>query len=167
MAAHKNNKYWEFRGKHGRDHKYTPESLWYEAVGYFEWVEDNPLLEEKGFAFQGVVTKEKFSKMRAMTIAGFCLYADICEKTFANYRDNKDFVQVITQIEKIIYAQKFEGAAADLLNPNIIARDLGLKDEKIVDNKSSDGSMTPKADLSTASLEELLKRAKAVKDINA
>jgi hypothetical protein len=32
----------------------------------------------------------------------------------------------------VILDQKFTGAAADLLNPNIIARDLGLTDKKEV-----------------------------------
>lgn len=134
MAAPKGNKYWQFREKHGRDYKYTSSKLWEEAIKYFDWVENNPLLEQKLFAFQGVVTKENVNKMRAMTISGFCLFADICEKTFANYRDEKDFIQVITRIERIIYSQKFEGAAADLLNPNIIARDLGLKEKSEVEN---------------------------------
>ncbi len=129
MAAPEGNKYWQFREKHGRDHKYTPEALWDEAIEYFDWIEANPLKEERLFAYQGVVIKEDATKMRAMTIAGFCLFADICEKTFANYRDDKDFIQVVTRIEKVIYSQKFEGAAADLLNANIIARDLGLRDE--------------------------------------
>ena len=31
---------------------------------------------------------------------------------------------------QIIYTQKFEGSAAGLLNPNIIARDLGLNDKQ-------------------------------------
>ena len=69
-----------------------------------------------------------------MTIKGFTLFADICEKTFANYRNDKDFVQVITRIENIIYEQKFTGAAATLLNPNIIARDLGLRDDQKIDS---------------------------------
>lgn len=143
MPAPKGNKYWEFRDKHGRDHKYTPESLWKEAIAYFNWVEENPLWESvlvskgiiinKGTENEKTVYSTKMPKMRAMTIAAFCLFADICEKTFANYRNDKDFVQVITRIEKNIYSQKFEGAAATLLNPNIIARDLGLKDEQKID----------------------------------
>ena len=129
MAAPKGNKYWQFRDKHGRDYKYQPEELWNEAVQYFEWVESNPLLEEKGFAFQGVVTKETFAKMRAMTITGFCLFADIALVTFEEYKKNEDFNYTITRIENIIREQKFTGAAADLLNPNIIARDLGLTEK--------------------------------------
>jgi hypothetical protein len=126
MAAPKGNKYWHFRNKHGRDFKYTPELLWDEAINYFDWVEKNPLKEQKGFAFQGVVTKAEFNKMRAMTIAGFCLFADISIQTWENYGKNQDFIDVTTQISNIIRTQKFEGAAAELLNPNIIARDLNL-----------------------------------------
>ncbi|WP_290688531.1 terminase small subunit [Haematobacter sp. UBA3484] len=40
-----------------------------------------------------------------------------------------DLSEVITRVEQIIRTQKFEGAAADLLNPNIIARELGLADK--------------------------------------
>jgi len=129
MAAPKKNKYWKFRDKHGRDHKYTPEKLLEEIVMYMEWLEANPLYEQKVFSYQGKIVTHEAPKMRAATIAGFCLFADICEKTFANYREDKDFIQVIKRIETIIYSQKFEGASADLLNANIIARDLGLKDK--------------------------------------
>lgn len=126
MAAEIGNKYWKFRNKHGRDFKYTPELLDKELDKYMEWLEENPLYEEKVFAYQGQITTHNSPKMRAATIMGFCLFAGICEKTFANYRDNKDFIQVITRIETVIKVQKFEGAAAELLNPNIIARDLAL-----------------------------------------
>jgi len=136
MAAKEANQYWQFRDKHGRDYKYTPDLLWEELKKYSQWVKDNPLYEEKVFHAAGIVTTYDAKKMRAMTIKGFCLFADICEKTFANYRENEDFIQVITRIEDVIYSQKFEGAAADLLNPNIIARDLGLRDKK---DLTSDG----------------------------
>ena len=49
-------------------------------------------------------------------------------------QNDKDFLSVITRIENIIFTQKFTGAAADLLNPNIIARDLGLMDHTKNDN---------------------------------
>lgn len=38
MSAPKGNNYWEFRNKHGRNHKYTPDLLWDEAVKYFVWI---------------------------------------------------------------------------------------------------------------------------------
>ena len=39
--------------------------------------------------------------------------------------------------ESVIRSQKFAGAAADLLNANIIARDLGLAEKKQVESKST------------------------------
>lgn len=143
MAAPKGNSYWQFRDKHGRDYKYTPDELWKEFCDYSEWLENNPLFEEKGFAFQGCVTKEQFSKMRAMTLKGFCLFADIEMQTFTNYKANKDFLGITTRIEDCIYTQKFEGAAAELLSPNIIARDLGLSEKQDVKQDVTIIELTP------------------------
>ena len=141
MAAPKGNNYWQFRNKHGRDYKYQPDELWDEFVQYSEWVEKNPLHEQKVFSFQGMISTHEMPKMRAMTVIGFCLFADISIDTLQNYKQNKDFIDIITRIENAIYQQKFEGASADLLNPNIIARDLGLADKH--DMTSTDGSMSP------------------------
>jgi DNA-packaging protein gp3 len=44
----------------------------------------------------------------------------------------QDFSSIITRIRETIYNQKFTGAAAGFLNPNIIARDFGLTDKKEV-----------------------------------
>jgi len=145
MSAPKRNKYWQFRDKHGRDYQYTPEALWEEAKNYFEWIEKNPLLEEKLFSYQGEINKGTIKRMRAMTIKGFCIFADISHTTWDNYKVNKDFIAIITRIEDIIKTQKFEGAAADLLNPNIIAREIGLKEqiENTNKNQNSDVPLTP------------------------
>lgn len=125
------NRLWEARSSAGPKPKFKdPEQLWAACVEYFEWVEDNPLWEEKGFAFQGVVTKERFGKMRAMTIVGLCLFLDIDVTTWRDWKETRpDLSPIITRVEAVIRDQKFSGAAADLLNPNIIARDLGLTDK--------------------------------------
>lgn len=124
------NQFWLARSKHGRNPIFEdPEQLWEACLEYFQWVEDNPLWEDKPFNYQGTVVTNTVAKMRAMTIGGLCIFLDICETTWANYKDKDGFLGVITRAERIIRDQKFSGAAADLLNPNIIARDLGLKDE--------------------------------------
>lgn len=70
-----------------------------------------------------------------MTIDGLCLFIGITDQTLYNYKERgEDFLDVITLAEKVIKHQKFTGAAADLLNPNIIARDLGLRDKSDVDH---------------------------------
>ena len=95
--------------------------------------------------------------MRAMTIAGLCMFLDIAQDTWINWRKSRtDLSEVITRAEAVIFQQKFSGAAADLLNPSIIARDLGLAEKQ--DHTSSDGSMSPKPatfDLAKMTDEEL------------
>lgn len=124
-------KYWMKRSSHGRKPKFKDdEQLRSACYEYFDWVEANPLLEMKAFHHQGAVIQEPVTKMRAMTMQGMCTFLDICMSTWANYREKPDFLGVIREIEAIIYDQKFSGAAADLLNSNIIARDLGLTDKR-------------------------------------
>jgi hypothetical protein len=133
VAAPKNNQFWKARTKHGRDKLFSsPEVLWNACVEYFEWVDSNPLWEDRAFSFKGIVTHEPVKKMRAMTITGLCLFLGTNHETWRRYRSDKDFNGIMAQAESIIYVQKFEGAAADLLNPNIIARDLGLKESSTV-----------------------------------
>jgi len=127
--ATKGNRFWKARSTHGRKPTFTkPHILWNACVEYFNWIEDNPLKEEKLFHYQGTVTSCEVSKMRAMTISGLCIYIDVCPTTWGKYRKNKDLMDVTTRADEIIYNQKFTGAAAELLNPNIIARDLKLRD---------------------------------------
>lgn len=129
MPAPAGNRFWEARSSHGRDRIFkSPDDFWSACVEYFEWVEANPLYEMKPFAFQGVVTQESVAKMRAMTIAGLCNFLGIVRSTWDEYAKREDFSEVVSRVDQIIRQQKFEGAAADLLNPNIIARDLGLAD---------------------------------------
>lgn len=140
MGAPKGNNFWNKRERSGREGLFeSADHLWEAACEYFQWCEDNPLQEEKLFHYQGVVTKETVSKMRAYTLSGLCLYLDCSDSYFRAYKSrnkenptdlHEDIITVIKKIERVIYEQKFTGAAADLLNHNIIARDLGLTDKK-------------------------------------
>jgi hypothetical protein len=104
--------------------------LWEACLEYFHWVKTHPLYEERGFAFKGDVTKENFAKMRPLTIHGLCNFLCVDKITWASWRDDDNPLScVVKRVDTIIYQQKFDGAAADLLNPNIIARDLGLADK--------------------------------------
>jgi len=144
MGAPKGNQFWKARTKHGRNKLFESADLLWEACSeYFQWVEDNPLYEDKLVTFQGTATHEPVAKMRAMTVEGLCLFLGIHFSTWADWRTQKDFTEVTARVDAIIRTQKFTGAAADLLNPNIIARDLGLSDSSNIDHRSSDGSMTP------------------------
>ena len=141
MAAPKGNRFWEARSSHGRDKLFTsPDVLLAACIEYFEWVEENPLYESKPFAYQGVVVQESVPKMRAMTMMGLCNFLGIGTSTWSDYRAMKDFSAVIEQVEQCMRQQKFEGASADLLNANIIARDLGLADKVSAEHTGKDGA---------------------------
>lgn len=124
------NQFWKARSSHGRNPKFeTPEDLWDAAEQYFQWVEDNPLMSAELVKFQGEATIAKVPKMRAMTHDGLQIFIGISDVTWLEYCKKPDFASVTQDIKKIIRNQKFGGAAADLLNANIIARDLGLSDK--------------------------------------
>jgi hypothetical protein len=136
MAAPKGNQFWKARSSHGRSPIFVdPESLWVAACEYFEWIDLHPLKEAKAFAFQGSVTIHELSKMRAMTIVGLCIFLDISQQAWSEYKTRQGFGEVTARIDEIIRTQKFQGAAADLLNANIIARDLGLADKSELTGK--------------------------------
>jgi hypothetical protein len=117
--------------------------MWEAACEYFQWCQDNPLLE---IDFVGKdATQVARPKMRAFTLQGLCLYLDANTVYFHHFEDqikgredqeSKDFRQIITRIRETIYNQKFSGAASGLFNHNIIARDLGLVDKREEDNRT-------------------------------
>ncbi len=130
MAAPKGNKFWLLRSSHGPNPKFdNPDDLWNASCEYFEWVVANPLQEERAFAYQGIVVKDSVNKMRAMTLIALQTFLDISHTTWGTYKERQDLLAVTNRIDNIIRSQKFEGAAAELLNPNIIARDLGLSEK--------------------------------------
>lgn len=129
MGAPTGNEYYKLRSKDGRDRIYSkPEELLNEANEYFQWVQDNPLIEVD---FRGKdADMVHLPKMRPMTLTGLCNYIDIAVSTFQEYEKRKGFSAITTRIRQIIETQQFEGAASGFLNPNIIARKLGLTDKQ-------------------------------------
>lgn len=168
MAAPTGNQFWKARSKHGRDKLFaSAEILWESCCEYFQWVEDNPLWENKVAQFQGSVVDMPAAKMRAMTIGGLCIFLDVDRSTWTEWKTSEDFSAVVKKAEEVIYEQKFTGAAADLLNSSIIARELGLSDKSDIAHTSPDGSMSPKSfDLSQVSTEDLQSLASIAAKLN-
>lgn len=145
MVAPKGNEFWKVRSTHGRAPIFaSPQLLWEACSEYFQWVRKNPLYEAKAFAYQGEVVIENLPKMRAMTIGGLCIFLDISQQAWGEYKLRQGFGDVTTRVQDIIRTQKFEGAAAELFNPNIIARDLGLADKTQLTGKD-DGPLSLEA----------------------
>ena len=161
MAAPEENQFWKLRTKHGRGKLFeSPEVLWTEACKYFEFCDSEPLIE---IDFKGKdATEVKIPKMRAYTWTGLELFLNLDSLRWYKTSDShKDFLQVITRIDKVIYTQKFVGSAAGFLNPNIIARDLGLTDKQDINTNTPQPVI-----IMSASLEEEKMNQKTLDDID-
>lgn len=129
MAAPKGNSFWNLRLRHGRKPRFeNHEDLLDTFTSYCVWIEQNPLIEVD---FKGKdATPVEIPKMRIMTKEHFAMAAGFTQwKDVAAYgKKSKDFDKVVTHIENCIYYQKLSGAAAGMLNPSIIARELQLRE---------------------------------------
>ena len=77
-----------------------PEPLWTACKEYFEWNEANPLHEAKAFAYEGAVTITALPKVRAMTIAGLCMFLDIAVSTWDEWRKNRPDLSEVSREQK-------------------------------------------------------------------
>lgn len=146
MAAPEGNQYYLLRSKDGRDKIFETPIDMMEAINeYFTWCQINPLMEAQVIKGRSVEEDEKdgevvkviknheiveLPKMRPFTLEGLCNFIDIGISTFKDYEKREDFSWVTTRARQIIDNQQFEGAASGFLNPNIIARKLGLSDKQ-------------------------------------
>lgn len=126
----KGNEFWKQRTSHGvQSMMESPQKLFEACMEYFQWCKDNPLEGEKiGFS-KGKACKAETKHIRALTINGLTLFLFIVPSTWYEWRKTRpDLQPVISWAERVIYDQKLTAAAAGLLNPSIIARELGLQD---------------------------------------
>lgn len=115
----------------------TPDDLRDSCLEYLEWADANPLYEEKHFCAQGQILTAEIKKPRAVTIVGLCLHLGIHRHTWQNYRISEEFDLVCDEIEDRMKQYKFENAVAGLMNPTLIARDIGLVEKSEVSNSGT------------------------------
>lgn len=127
---------WKVANKVGRPPAFeTSEQLWSACTEYFEWVEAHPLQESKVMVVDKELEQVSLPKMRAMTVTGMCVHIGITRETWNQYRSKEGFEDVCAKVDAIIWAQKFEGASAGLLNHAIIIRELGLAEKTELSGK--------------------------------
>ena len=104
------------------------------AYEYFQWSDNNPIKEEiVNFSAKELVhVKDYTNKKRPYTFNGLCSYIGLCTSSWYSYKRDKRFKKSCEIIEKIIWDDKYQGAAVGIYNSNLIARDLGLAEKKEV-----------------------------------
>ncbi|HEY7866780.1 MAG TPA: terminase small subunit [Psychromonas sp.] len=127
---------WEVAKKSvGKPPKFeSPAQMLDRAYQYFQWCKDNPIHVQKPFSSQGEIIYGDEFKMRAMTQDGLCVFLNIGVSTWHDYKNKPKYSEVTKHIESVMKEQKFTGAAGGVLNANIIARDLGLRDASEIEH---------------------------------
>lgn len=156
----------------GRDRLITtPEMLLQYAEQYCDHVDKNPILSHDVFK-SGNNAGESFyvKKQRPYTMQGFSVYLVDhgvigAPRTLLDYWYNLNgtayaYVDVVDYIKDKMFAQKFEGAAAGIFNPAIIAADLKLKTQTEHTEKTINTEVDV-SQLSTSALEEIERIAAA------
>ena len=158
------NRFWLRRSSAGRKPKFAdPDHLWKCACEYFEFTASTPLFEDKVGFYEGQATHEPCAKMQPFTLMGLYIFLDITGETWSDWRKNRaDLSDVIQRIEDVIKHQKFAGAAAGLLNANIISRDLGLADKAAIQALDKNGEQTDLPGMTDAALAFALEAARKV-----
>lgn len=128
----KGNEFWKQRSSHGAKPIFdNAKDLYWAAMEYFQWCESNPLEETKLFHYRGQIFEHVAKKARAFTLQGLHNHLDIHPSTWKDWRDNRvDLSETIARIESIVQQQKLELGYAELINPNLVSMELGLRDAR-------------------------------------
>lgn len=136
--ATKKLEYWDKRKKMGVPKKIeTPEKLWDLACDYFKKVDNAPGIKKevlKGGTKAGQIIGVE--TMRPYTWEGltdYCFEKGVIQ-SLEDYRYNtegrySEFKGIIRAINTVIFDRNFSGAAMEMLNPNLIARQLGMAEK--------------------------------------
>lgn len=134
MGAPLGNEFWKLRkdlSETGK--KLTPEQILTKAQEYITRCATDPLKQQD---FRGKdIVEVSLNKMRAMSLEGLYFYLDISKDTWQNWKKDSKYLAIITRVENLMFTYNFEGASANLLNQNIIAKKLGLVDKKELEHK--------------------------------
>jgi hypothetical protein len=124
------------RSKVGREKIFSePAKMWEAAVEYFEFCDSTPWYEHDFKNTRSGLVEVKKPKGRPYTMGTLALFFDVWEDYFYNFKRNlkstdpttPEFERVIARIESTVRHQKFEGAANNAFNANLISYDLGIR----------------------------------------
>lgn len=140
-----------FDNLRGRKAKYTPEQLADEFKEYIEDLEQNRIEVETNYRYQ-TSENERRQQRRTQTFARPPKILDFVTRwlgmthqwwyALPHGKRGAEYEAVIERITQYCYDTKFDGAVVGLYNANIIARDLGLKENIAVSKRDVDEHMS-------------------------
>ena len=172
MAAKKGNQY--AIGNSGSYKLWkTKEELQSDIDAYFQWCIDNPIKMLHKSQLDKSLKPIEYDISRPYTIEGLAVFLDCERETLLNYEKTEGYEEYFSTIKRAklkIQQDKVERGLVGTSVASVTIFDLknnhDYKDKTEVDNRSSDGSMSP-IDFSNVSEDEkeiLLKLARGQKD---
>lgn len=121
----------------------SPEKLWTLACEYFKEVDENPLSKDdfvKGGEHAGMRLVYRLKRPYTWMGLDNYVFRKGIVHDLSDYRINAngaygEFRDVVRQIDRVMYEQKFDGAAAGIFHQAIIARELGLHKDDDLGNR--------------------------------
>lgn len=164
--------YLEIRAPFNRRKVASAEDLWSFFMEYREHSIATPIVEPKLFNSKEGPIGADLDKIRPLTLNGLCNFIGIHPGTWDSWKkreitnldvERKDdpeaenfFLEVLLQIESIIYDDQFQGAAVDIFNAGIISRKLGLADKREINNP--DGNLSPYREMTPEEIAKEMER---------
>ena len=140
-----------FENLRGRKARYSPEDLAEEFKKYIADLEENQIEVETNYRYQ-TSNDERRQQRRTQRYARPPKILDFVTRwlgmthqwwySLPNGKRGADYEAVIERITQYCYDVKYDGAVVGLYNPNIIARDLGLKENIEISKRWNEESMT-------------------------
>lgn len=105
----------------------TPEQFAEEAEQYFQWVDDNPYLDEDFIGKDATAVIRK--RRRPYLLTELALWLGFSRgEDLNNYGERKDFSELFYMYKSRIQSAQLNGAVSNHFNANLIARLHGLSD---------------------------------------
>lgn len=143
-----------FDNLRGRKARYSPEDLAEEFKKYIADLEENQIEVETNYRYQAS-NDERRQQRRTQRFARPPKILDFVTRwlgmthqwwyTLPHGKRGADYEAVIERITQYCYDTKFDGAVVGLYNANIIARDLGLKENIAVSKREADEHLSEEA----------------------
>lgn len=143
-----------FENLRGRKARYSPEDLADEFKKYIADLEENQIEVETNYRYQSS-NDDRRQQRRTQRFARPPKILDFVTRwlgmthqwwyTLPHGKRGADYEAVIERINQYCYDTKFDGAVVGLYNANIIARDLGLKENIAVSKREADEHLSEEA----------------------
>jgi hypothetical protein len=104
----------------------SPDELWTACAEYFAWVEDNPIFEVRVEVKLGKECEIRTPRPRMPSERAMILFVGSRSDDWKLMAADDKFRPIIEMAREVILDIKMSNASANTVNPNFIARDIGL-----------------------------------------